>query len=355
MKSVTKNEIDLTESAKRPLSNDNGSRFTALFHCMSEPAFVIDHALVMVEINRAFKDIFEVQPKDIWGKHCADILKYRTEPGNKVEEALSNGKPFHDLKTSLKINGEIKEVSLNGDTITDSSGKVSGKIIVISDGFTVNQALRHRRSLLTEKAILIRELTHRVKSNFQIVSSLINLQIDSIENSMAKNAFIDNRNRIRAMALVHEKLYQSQDLSKIDFATFTRSLVKNLVVTFGFDSDSISLNIDVQDIHLGLEQAIPCGLIVNELLSNALKHAFTDIASQKCEIEVRLRANANDYIELSVKDNGVGMPRSLDFQNTDSLGLFLVKILAIDQLKGMVELNSKSGTMFMIRFRRGVE
>ena len=201
---------------------------------------------------------------------------------------------------------------------------------------------------LNEKEVLLREIHHRVKNNMQIISSLLRLQSQTIKDKTYSQLFEDSQNRITSMALVHEKLYQSRDLAKIEFNAYIRDMVTGLFQSYGISNDRIKLIFDVGDVSLGINSAIPCGLIINELVTNSLKYAFPD--GRKGEIKIKVHEIDNE-IEVVISDNGIGIPENIDFRNTGTLGLKLVSILAERQLRGNVNLDRKTGTEFRIRFK----
>lgn len=200
---------------------------------------------------------------------------------------------------------------------------------------------------LKEKEVLLREIHHRVKNNMQIISSLLNLQSEYIEDKKALELFRETQSRIKSMARVHEKLHQSEDLARIDFAEYIRSLTADLLYTYATEPNLIKLKIDVEDVLLSIDAAIPCGLLINELVSNSLKHAFPD--KRKGELCIALRP-VDDKLILRISDNGVGFPEGLDFKNTETLGLQLVNAL-VGQLNGTIELDRTRGTEFKITFK----
>ncbi len=202
------------------------------------------------------------------------------------------------------------------------------------------------RTSLREKELLIKEVHHRVKNNLQVICSLLNLQSDYIKDDKAIEIFRESQNRVKSMAIIHEKLYKSKDLASIDFADYARALAADLFKSYRSTSGRVQLRMNVQDVFLGIDTAIPLGLIINELLSNALKHAFPEGRDGEIQIDL-LRKGAG--FELVVGDNGIGFPEDLDFRNTESLGLQLVVTLT-DQLKGTIELDRTRGTEFRIAF-----
>jgi two-component sensor histidine kinase len=203
------------------------------------------------------------------------------------------------------------------------------------------------KASLREKEVLLKEIHHRVKNNLQVISSLLYLQSKSIEDEETLEMFKDGWNRIRSMALVHERLYQSRDLARIDFAEYVRNLADYLFRSYGVDSSLIKLKINVRDVSVGIDTAVPCGLILNELVSNSLKHAFP--RGRAGEIRIELRSGGEGECSLIVSDDGVGLPGDLDFRDTESLGLQLVNTL-VDQLEGIIEVDRNGGTAFRITF-----
>jgi len=244
----------------------------------------------------------------------------------------------------------------------DSDGRplfLQGIAFDITDRKEAEEALRHARdelevkvqdrtaqiqASLQEKEVLLKEIHHRVKNNLQLISSMMRLQSGTIEDPNMLHVFKESQDRVKTMARIHEELYRSKDLARIDFAKYTRGLATNLVRSFG---TGVRLEVDINDVYFAIDTAIPCGLIINELVSNCLKYAFPE--GQPGEIQIGLRTNGDDRFTLTIRDNGVGFPTDLDFQKTTSLGLQLVNTLA-KQLKGTIQLDRDSGTAFVITF-----
>jgi two-component sensor histidine kinase len=207
------------------------------------------------------------------------------------------------------------------------------------------------RASLKEKEVLLQEIHHRVKNNLQVVSSLLNLQSGYVQDESAQQMFQESQNRILSMALIHERLYQSQDLARIDLSEYLQTLSAELIHSYRANAAPIKLKIDAEDVLLNIKKAVPCGLIVNELVSNALKHAFPAHQQNGKEPEVRIQLSADpqDRVTLIVSDNGVGFPKDVDLQTLESLGLRLVNTL-ITQLEGTLELANHDGTEFKLQF-----
>ncbi len=205
------------------------------------------------------------------------------------------------------------------------------------------------KSSLDEKEVLLREIHHRVKNNLQLMISLFNLGARHIKEEEGARYFAESRDRIKSMALIHDKLYASGRLDALDSEDYVRELARRLFRAFGVDTDRVSLDLDVGPGPLGMDAAIPCGLIINELLTNSLKYAFPGGRSGR--IRVSLKRQGEDGLVLTVGDDGVGIPEGVDLNEPESLGLEIVSMLAEGQLHGDLEMKSNGGTEFTIRFR----
>jgi two-component sensor histidine kinase len=201
---------------------------------------------------------------------------------------------------------------------------------------------------LREKEVMLKEIHHRVKNNLQVVSSLVDLQADSLNDPAMLVLLQDVRDRVRSMALVHEKLYQSNNLALVEFDEYVRSLLNYLWRAHRNSEVIIQLAMDLEPAALSVETAVPCGLILNELAVNALKHAFAGRTEGR--VTVTLRRGADDRIQLGVRDDGIGLPEDLDWRQARSLGLRLVQMLA-RQLDGSVEATTDGGTTFIFTFQ----
>ncbi|MEE9401297.1 MAG: histidine kinase dimerization/phosphoacceptor domain -containing protein, partial [Dehalococcoidia bacterium] len=243
-------------------------------------------------------------------------------------------------------------VTLSSISLTEKKdGKAVRLVGILQDITERKQAEEEIKASLKEKELLLKEIHHRVKNNLQVVSSLLYLQSEHIKDEQSLATIAESQNRIKSMALVHEQLYQSEGLARVDFAEYIRNLATYLLRSYGVNPDAITLKIDADDVSLDIDTAIPCGLIINELVSNSLKHAFPAgkaRGDRESEIRIGLRAHDNK-LTLVVSDNGVGLPGDLDFRNTESLGLHLVNTLT-RQVEGTIELDRSGGTAFQITF-----
>jgi two-component sensor histidine kinase len=200
---------------------------------------------------------------------------------------------------------------------------------------------------LEEKDVLLREIHHRVKNNMQIISSLLSLQSSYIENPEMKDILNQSRNRVKSMSMIHEQLYQTDDLAKIDFKSYVNGLIKSLFQIYSLNQKHIEWEVNVEDVKLDIETAIPCGLIINELISNSLKHAFIDRTDGKIYFNMM---RYNNMINFNVSDNGIGIPDNFKIENTSTLGLNLVKTL-VNQLEGKLTIEQNNGISYDVIFK----
>lgn len=201
---------------------------------------------------------------------------------------------------------------------------------------------------LKEKEVLLQEIHHRVKNNMQIISSLMSLQTKYVDDEVSLDVLKESQNRVKSMALVHEKLYRSEDLTHINIYNYINNLVLDLFFSYGVSRDQITPIIDIDEIKLNIETAVPCGLIINELVSNVIKHAFTDKKGGKMWLSLHL--TDDNQIELMVADNGSGLPNGFNINSSNSLGMQLVNSL-VNQLDGSIKIKRSNGTKFNIQFK----
>lgn len=234
---------------------------------------------------------------------------------------------------------------------SDELGELAESITSMKESLIMshrcNEAAILQEASLREKEVLLREIHHRVKNNMQILSSLLRLQRRRVDHALVRGALYDSELRIRSMSLIHEKLYQSESLSSVEMGGYVDTLCKELMRMEG-GSKARNLDIDIREVSLGLDTALPCGLIINELVSNSLKYAFPD-DRDGC-VSIKLSHVQNTEFELVVSDNGVGMKKAPDLVNAKSLGLRLVGML-VEQLHGTVNFSNGVGTTVSIRFR----
>jgi PAS domain S-box-containing protein len=269
-----------------------------------------------------------------------------------VERTLSKSilekKPFYVESRIILTNGSERIIESRGDIVCDDSGEPVLMSGIAQDVTERKKVEKQIKDALREKEILLQEIHHRVKNNMTVITSLLQLQSKGIKDKQYRDMFSDSVNRINTMAFIHEKLYRSKDMTNVNFDDYLKSMLNSMLLSYRSDSLKIELKTDIDNVSLGVNTAIPCGLIINELISNSLKHAFPE--GNEGEIRVAMFTNDKAEIELTVSDNGVGIPENLDLRNTDSLGLTLVNALAA-QLRGTIDLNREKGTRFVITFK----
>jgi PAS domain S-box-containing protein len=229
----------------------------------------------------------------------------------------------------------------------DFAASISYIISLSLEASKTDKAQKQIIKSLEEKDVLLREIHHRVKNNMQIISSLLSLQSSSIENPEMKDIFKQSQNRVKSMSMIHEQLYQTEDLAKIDFNSYVNGLIKSLFQMYSVNQKQIECDVNVGDVMLDIETAIPCGLIINELVSNSLKHAFIDKTEGK--ISFNMMRNSN-MINFNVSDNGIGIPDNFHIENTSTLGLNLVKTL-VNQLEGELTVEHNNGISYDVIFK----
>ena len=246
--------------------------------------------------------------------------------------------------------GSLHFIESQWDVIGNEEGKPT-KVVVVSRDVTQRvQAEVQIRASLVEKEVLLKEIHHRVKNNWQLMASMVSLQSINVTDTATREVVDQIQNRIKLFALIHQNLHQSKDLARIDFREYVESIVPNIHYTYrDVHQPPIDMEIVVEGIYLDFETTLSCGLIVNELVSNSFKHAFPS-SGEGGEIRIGLRSNADNQFTLTVRDNGIGLPENVDFKRTESFGFQLVNDFTL-KLDGTIDLDTTQGTGFRIQFR----
>jgi PAS domain S-box-containing protein len=268
--------------------------------------------------------------------------------GNPVREVLRTGRGLSLSNHALLRNREglSFHVANSASPILRREGDAIGAVLVFRDVTEKHSQERELKASLEEKEILLKEIHHRVKNNLQIVSSLLSLQSQQAESEPLQAALKESMGRIQTMALIHEHLYRSEDFSKIMLGVYVRSLLDSIFIAFGADGEHIHTRLDVGDIQLPLDQAIPVGLILNEIVTNAVKYAFPEKREGMIGI---LMTQEGRRVTLIVRDNGVGLPSQVDITTSATLGIRLIKALS-DQLDGTVDFKNDNGLVCSLSF-----
>ncbi|MBD1866764.1 PAS domain S-box protein [Cyanobacteria bacterium FACHB-471] len=308
----------------------------------------------IVFVNESYCRYFGVQSEKVIGRSYEPVIfEEDREAVVQLIASISPENPVVMIENRVVIDGEIRWTQWNNRMLFDEQGKFVEFQSVGRDVTNLKHTEERLQASLKEKEVLLKEIHHRVKNNLQIVYSLLRLQRRKLKDQLAANALLESQSRIESIALIHEKLYQSEDLSHINLAEYIPSLVTNLFSTYNLSHTQIALRTEIEPIFLDIDKAIRCGLIINELLSNSLKYAFPDRNQNNLSIHLQLftisTGAEKSTIQLNMKDNGVGIPDHIDFSRPETLGLQLVQGF-VGQLKGTLEMQRQGGTEFRVLF-----
>lgn len=310
---------------------------------------VYDRNLKHLIWNRYLEQMTGLQEDSLLGLGLDEVFPLFREnrlPGFFENALAGESVAIPDLFYNIEITGKSGWINGFAGPHRNAQGEIVGVIGVINDITERKKDEEAIRAALLEKEVLLREIHHRVKNNLQVMSSLLSLQIDAITDPGSRGILQEMLTRIRSMALIHEELYRSQELSRVNFAEYIQKLASALRQTYLLNSNT-ALVVDVEEVFLGVDTAIPCGLVISELVTNAFKYAYPD--GKGGEILIKLRGCAPGLYQLSVSDQGIGLPSDFDIQQSETLGLQLVTIL-IRQLRATLQVKRTGGTDFQIEF-----
>jgi hypothetical protein len=313
-----------------------------------------DHALRYIYISPAIEKATGLSPQAIIGKTNQELgipSDLALSWNQILQNVFKTGKAT-EVQLTLPRSDSTKYYQARIVPELNNSGRITSLLSISRDITQLKEAEEQLRTSLREKNVLLKEIHHRVKNNMQLISSVLNLQANSIHDPKILEPFQESQRRIQVMALIHEQLYRSNNLAKINFPKYVQYLANSLFNSYICDNYCISLKTDIKAIELAIDIAIPCGLIINELVSNAIKYAFSN-STQHPEIGIKFFLNSDNQYVLIVWDNGVGIPEHINIYKTDSLGLQVVLDLT-DQLDGKLILNKTGGTAFEISFPSGL-
>ncbi len=322
---------------------ESETKYRTLFEKNKNPIIVFDEDGNFKDSNEAAIEFMEVSRDELLSKNLSDFILYNNDVKTiRDKEFWIKGEI---LEVKFNINGKCKILEL---TITPVYLK--DKNIVFGVGNDITERKKAENEILRslkEKELLLREIHHRVKNNLQIISTLLTLQSSQSKKNNVNDLYKESQNRIQSIALIHENLYHSEDLAHINFEAYTKGLITDLFDSYGVNASKIKLNLQIEEVTLGIETAIPCGLIINELVSNSLKHGFNN--KETGLVSVVLHKLDKSKYALNVSDNGAPFSNNLDVLSNDSLGLEIIKNL-VDQLDASLSFN-KDNKEFEIIFK----
>ena len=329
---------------------ESNEKYRTLFESNPVYTILIDLEGKILDINDLAANLSGHTKNELIGKNFMDLEFFQEKDLSNHRNRLQNFINDHNAApyvSKIIINNQTRWLD-NRVTGIKKDDELNA-ILVISTDITQNKnSEKEIKSSLKEKEVLLKEIHHRVKNNMQIISSLLNLQTKYVlDDQLAVDVLKESQNRVRSMAMIHEKLYQSNDLAHIKFDDYIERLVSDLFYSYNIEESLIKPQLMVEDVKLNIETAVPCGLIINELVSNSLKHAFPN--NKKGTVQLSLISN-NDEYTLTIHDDGIGFPEDVDFRNTNSLGLQLVNNL-VDQIDGQITLTKSHSTEFKIVFK----
>lgn len=332
---------------------------------MSNFFFLLDENMDITTINQATKDLLGFVDSELIGKPIHNVFAEDQKSLFEQNPFNNNKKSITNIETMFKSkNGQLIPVFLSLSLIEGDNSQRLGIVCIGNDISDIKLAENKIKASLEEKKLLLQEIHHRVKNNLQIISSLLSLQSGYVKEKEDLELFKESQNRVRSMAFIHEQLYQSSNFTNIDFAVYVQNLISYLSYSYSLNPSYINFKLDIDNVSLDISTAIPCGLIINELVTNSIKYAFPMIKYCESldntftvtdknlnEICIYLHSYKEEEFILIVSDNGTGLPESINFANTKTLGLQLVNSL-VDQLDGTIELDRTNGTKYKIIFNK---
>jgi PAS domain S-box-containing protein len=339
--SIKRSEKDLKESERKFREIFNKANDMISVNVMNEDGipgkFLEVNAVVSKRLGYTNEELLSMTPSDLVSPEKSDIIQVN------AEKLFKKGQNTFEIVLVTKDGKEIP-VEVNNHFIDYNGKRVS--LAVSRDITDRKKSEEQLKSSLEEKIVLLREIHHRVNNNLQIISSLFNLQSNYVDEN-SKDILVASQSRVKSMAMIHEKLYQSPDLTRINMKDYIESFVSGLFSLYMVETTAIHLQTDLEDIEMGIDTAIPVGLIINELVTNSLKHAFP-AGNEGGIIEISFRKEG-ELLTLKIADNGIGLPERRKIETKKSLGLQLVSNL-VNQLDGKMMVSGENGTQVKVQF-----
>ncbi|MDI6644125.1 MAG: PAS domain S-box protein [Methanobacteriaceae archaeon] len=324
-------------------------KFKSIFENAGEAIILFDPTGKIIEANKMIEKLFGFSRDEFIGQKFEKFIPPLIDLNalSAFDDALK-GKRSESMELLIKNrDGEKLTLIAHPSILKNDDDTIKGIIIILEDVTHIKQTEMELKQSLKDKNVLLSEIHHRVKNNMQIISSLLNLQSHHVDGDETRSVLKESQGRVKSMAMIHEKLYQSTDFSHINFGKYIEELVFDLFHTYGVNKAYIKPDIQVEDFQINLDTAIPCGLIINELVTNSLKYAFPN--NKKGTVKVEFKSIGDEYL-LIVSDDGIGLPENIQMNKRDTLGMQLVNSL-IEQLEGELELDRTDGTTYKMKFK----
>lgn len=342
--------LDITELRRSKIAiKESQERFKSIFDNAAEAIILFDCQGNIVESNGKVKGIFGFKNKEIIGQNFLEIglmMGMDYEEAQMILNDLISGNELKQVEWVLK-NKEGKTIIFRvRPSLIKTKNSVIGILLIMEDITELKIVENSLKNSLEEKEVLLREIHHRVKNNLQIISSLLSLQRLQVEDQQTADILWECQGRVRAMAMIHENIYQSHDIGSINFQKYVEMLLYDIFNLYRVNKESVKLDTLIGSVEMGIETAMPCGLVINELATNSIKHAFPQ---GNGNIRIELKTDDDLHI-LIFEDDGIGLPENLDPLKSKKLGLMVVNTL-VNQLNGEMEIDRTNGTKFIIKFR----
>ena len=344
--------VDLTElqRSKKEIEKSK-KKFKTIFENAAEAMILFDRYGTILEANDKIEEISGFRKEELIGHKFMKLLpKVKIEylKALKAFKDIISGNELKQVEWTIKNKAGKEIVFMAHPSVLRTENRIDGLVMIIEDVTDRKRVENTLRTSLEEKEVLLREIHHRVKNNLQIISSLLSLQCIQLDDDETVDVLRECQGRVRTMAMIHENLYQSKDINHINFGNFVKKLLSDIFYSYRVDPRSIKLTTNVENVDIGIETAMPCGLIINELATNSIKHAFPN-GTGNISVELTSSGLNNDSFILIFDDDGIGLPENLTPENTKKLGLMVVNTLS-NQLNAEMEIDRSNGTRFIFNF-----
>ncbi len=353
---IEEREIELKELVNRLTDSvketSNTKKYVDnIIRSMMDTLIVITLDGIIVTVNQATLTLLNYKENELTGQEIPIIIQDELNfKGAWIDDLIEKGSVENIEKTYLSKDGRKIPVLFSGAVMYDDNDDVQGIVCVARDMTDRKQAEEQMRESLREKEVLLKEIHHRVKNNLSSILGLLYVAANTgeVDDNNAIGLLVESQNRIRSMAMIHEQLYESDNLAKIDFGKYLNNFAEILKQSYRDYKSRVTIEIEATDIWLDINKAVPCGLLIHELVVNSFKHAFPE--NREGEIDIKVFSKHNNEFTLIVKDNGIGMDKVANLQNAESMGLQLIDGL-VKQLAGEYEFISDHGIMFQGNFK----